>query len=84
MPGQALQTQRARTGVADARTTRQDPRCGGAEISKERDWLADIEKVENDRSFGRFFATSREKLREIAKRLEVRHLVNFVRCAAPS
>jgi hypothetical protein len=32
----------------------------------------------------KFVAASREKLRELARRLKVRHLVNLVGCAAPS
>jgi hypothetical protein len=47
-------------------------------------WQARMEKLKNGRSFGRFFAASREKLREIAQRLKVRHLVNFAGWAAPS
>jgi hypothetical protein len=46
-------------------------------------WQARMEKLKNGRSFGRFFAASREKLRNLAARLKVRHLVNFEGCAAP-
>lgn len=46
-------------------------------------WQVRMEKLKNGRSFGRFFAASRDKLRELAKRLKVRHLVNLVGCAAP-
>ena len=42
-----------------------------------------MEKLKNGRSFGRFFAASRDKLRDMATRLNVRRLVNFVGCAAP-
>jgi hypothetical protein len=35
------------------------------------------EKLTKGRLLGRFFASSREKLREIAERLKVRHLVNL-------
>ncbi len=35
------------------------------------------------RSFGRFFATNRERLRELVTRLKVRHLVDFGGFAAP-
>jgi hypothetical protein len=48
------------------------------------DWQVRMEKLKNGRSFGRFFASSRGKLREIANRLKVRHLANFVGCAVPS
>ena len=47
-------------------------------------WQVRMEKLKNGRSFGRFIAASREKLRELARRLKVRHLVNLVGCAAPS
>ena len=40
-------------------------------------WQARMEKLRKGRLFGRFFASSREKLREIAARLKVRHLVNL-------
>ena len=46
-------------------------------------WQLRMEKLKNGRSFGRFFAASRDKLREIAQRLNVRRLVNLVGCAAP-
>jgi hypothetical protein len=46
-------------------------------------WQQRMEKLKNGRSFGRFFAASRDKLREIAGRLNVRRLVNLVGCAAP-
>ena len=36
-----------------------------------------MEKLRKGRLFGRFFAASREKLREKAGRLKVRHLVNL-------
>ena len=49
-----------------------------------RAWQLRMERLKNGRSFGRFFAASRDKLRESAKRLNVRHLVNLVGCAAPS
>ena len=47
-------------------------------------WQSRMERLKNGRSFGRFFAASRDKLRELAKRLNVRHLVNLGGCAAPS
>ncbi len=46
-------------------------------------WQVRMERLKNGRSFGRFFAASRDKLRELAKRLNVRHLVNLLGCAAP-
>ncbi len=46
-------------------------------------WQLRMERLKNGRSFGRFFAASRDKLRELAKRLNVRHLVNVLGCAAP-
>ena len=52
--------------------------------SSAESWQVRMEKLKNGRSFGRFFAASREKLRELARRLKVRHLVNLVGCAAPS
>ena len=52
--------------------------------SNAESWQVRMEKLKNGRLFGRFFAASREKLRELARRLKVRHLVNLVGCAAPS
>jgi hypothetical protein len=46
-------------------------------------WQVRMEKLKNGRSFGRFFAASRDKLRELAKRYNVRHVVNLIGCAAP-
>jgi hypothetical protein len=43
-------------------------------------WQLQIEKLRGDRLLGRFFAASRAKLREIAGRLGVRHLVNLRGC----
>lgn len=43
-------------------------------------WQIKIKNLHGDRLLGRFFAASREKLREIAKRLGVRHLVNLRGC----
>ena len=45
--------------------------------SSAESWQVRMEKLRNGRSFGRFFAASREKLRELARRLKVRHLVNL-------
>ena len=52
--------------------------------SSAESWQVRMEKLRNGRSFGRFFAASRKKLQELARRLKVRHLVNLVGCAAPS
>jgi hypothetical protein len=46
-------------------------------------WQVRMEKLKNGRSFGRFFAASRDKLRELAKRYNLRLVVNLVGCAAP-
>ena len=43
-------------------------------------WQLQIEKLRGDRLLGRFFAASRTKLREIAGRLGVHHLVNLRGC----
>jgi hypothetical protein len=43
-------------------------------------WQSRMEKLGGDRLLGRFFASSRAKLREIAERLGVRHLVNLTGC----
>jgi REP element-mobilizing transposase RayT len=51
--------------------------------SSAESWQVQMEKLKSGRSFGRFFAASRQKLRDLAARLKVRHLVNFVGCAAP-
>jgi hypothetical protein len=45
--------------------------------SRAENWQARMEKLRKGRLFGRFFAASREKLREMAARLKVRHLVNL-------
>jgi hypothetical protein len=45
-----------------------------------RSWQKRIEKLGGDRLLGRFFASSRAKLREIRDRLGVRHLVNLRGC----
>ena len=46
-------------------------------------WQFRMERLKNGRSFGRFFAASRDKLREMAQRLNVRRVVNLIGCAAP-
>ena len=43
-------------------------------------WQRGMEKLRGDRLVGRFFAASRAKLKEIAHRIGVRHLVNLAGC----
>jgi hypothetical protein len=43
-------------------------------------WQSGMDKLRGDRLLGRFIAASRVKLREIAKHLGVRHLVNLRGC----
>jgi hypothetical protein len=43
-------------------------------------WQKRVIRLSGDRLLGRFFASSRAKLREIGERLGVRHLVNLVGC----
>ena len=43
-------------------------------------WQVRMEKLGRGSLLGRFFATTRAKLREIAERLGVRHLVNLAGC----
>jgi hypothetical protein len=43
-------------------------------------WQHGMEKLRGDRLVGRFFAASRAKLREIADRIGVRHVVNLTGC----
>jgi hypothetical protein len=45
-------------------------------------WQARLEKLKGDRLLGRFFATTRAKLREISERLGVRYVVNLAGCPA--
>jgi hypothetical protein len=45
-------------------------------------WQKRMEKLGEGRLLGRFFAATRAKLREIAERFGVRHLVNLAGCAA--
>jgi hypothetical protein len=40
----------------------------------------DMQKLRGDRLVGRIFAASRAKLREIADRIGVRHLLNLTGC----
>ena len=43
-------------------------------------WQHGMEKLRGDRLVGHFFAASRAKLREIADRIGVRHVVNLTGC----
>jgi hypothetical protein len=45
-------------------------------------WQARLEKLNGDRLLGRFFATTRAKLREISERLGVRYVFNLAGCPA--
>ena len=45
-------------------------------------WQARLEKLKTGRLLGRFFAASRERLREVAARLGVHHLANLGGCLA--
>jgi hypothetical protein len=46
-------------------------------------WRVRMEKFRGGSLLGRFFATSRAKLREIAQRRGLRHLVNLACCPIP-
>jgi hypothetical protein len=43
-------------------------------------WHKRMERLGEDRLLGRFFASTRAKLREIGERLGVRHLINLTAC----
>jgi len=45
-------------------------------------WQRRMEKLKNGRWFGRFFAASSEKLRDMASRLKVRRVINLAGCLA--
>ena len=45
-----------------------------------QNWQTGMKRLYGDRLFGRFFAASAVKLREIAERLGVRRLVNLAGC----
>ncbi len=45
-------------------------------------WTTRLEALRSGRLLGRFFAGSRAKLQELARRLRVRHLVNLAGCPA--
>jgi hypothetical protein len=51
--------------------------------SSAESWRARLEKLRTRRLFGRFFAASREKLRQAAARLNVRRVRNLAGCPAP-
>jgi hypothetical protein len=46
-------------------------------------WCVWIEKLSKGRLLGRLLAASRERLREVARELGVRHLANLAGCPAP-
>ncbi len=50
--------------------------------SSAESWSSRLEKLRTGRLFGRFFAASREKLRQVAKRLNVRRIANLAGCTA--
>ncbi len=52
--------------------------------SSAESWRARLEKLRGGRLLGRFFAASRERLREVAARLGVHHLANRAGCPARS
>jgi hypothetical protein len=45
-------------------------------------WQARLEKLKAGRLLGRFFAASRDRLREVSERLKVHHLANLAGCPA--
>jgi hypothetical protein len=50
--------------------------------SSAENWRARLEKLRGGRLLGRFFAASRERLREVARVLGVYHLANLAGCPA--
>ncbi len=50
--------------------------------SNAENWQARLGKLAGGRLLGRFFAASRQRLREVAERLGVRHLPNLAGCPA--
>ena len=50
--------------------------------SSAESWWFRLEKLSKSRLLGRFFAASRERLREVARGLGVRHLANLGGCPA--
>src|SRR4029077_1880479 len=53
-------------------------RLGGSAES----WWSRLEKLSRGRLLGRFFAATRERLREVARGLGVHHLANLGGCSA--
>ena len=49
--------------------------------SNAESWRARMDKLRSGRLFGRFFAASRERLREVAARLDVRRVANLAGCS---
>ncbi len=45
-------------------------------------WRARLEKLSKGRLFGRFFAASRQRLREVAERLRLKRVPNLGGCPA--
>ncbi|MGO9920750.1 MAG: hypothetical protein ACLQIB_39415 [Isosphaeraceae bacterium] len=45
-------------------------------------WQARLEKLRKGRLLGRFFAASRQRLRDVAQRLVLHHVPNLGGCAA--
>jgi hypothetical protein len=50
--------------------------------SSAESWRFRLEKLRTGRLFGRFFAASRERLRQVARRLDVRRVANLAGCSA--
>ena len=50
--------------------------------SSAQSWQRQMEKLRDRPFLGRFFATSRARLREIAERLGLRHVANLAGCPA--
>ena len=50
--------------------------------SSAKSWHTRLEKLRTGRLFGRFFAASRQSLREAAERLNVRRVANLAGCPA--
>ena len=50
--------------------------------SSAESWWARLEKLSRGRLLGRFFAASRDRLRQLAARLGVHHLANLGGCPA--
>ena len=50
--------------------------------SSAESWWARLEKLSKGRLLGRFFAASRERLRDVASQLGVHHLANLGGCPA--